>query len=337
MRPSCRVPRPSVAIDPLLSSPPPASESDPLKWARRLAFVVAAYLVLGAGVLPWWVAGRVVNGRFKYPDKENEGLTPASFELPFEDVTLRAADGVELRGWWVPAAQNRGTVVLVHGLNRQRIEMVRKVPFLHGLGWNALLFDLRHHGASAGDVSSFGWYERQDVAAAVAYARSRARGPVVLWGVSLGAATATLAAAEDASIAGLVCDSSYRSVRDTVRHHVQLFRERWWGALVPAWPTADLAVYWIGRDAGFDPDTVDVVAAAHKLASRPCLFVCNSGDRRMPQEIAFELKAAAGARARVLVVPGTSHGGAYREGTAAYEAAVTDVLKAASAPPRSGP
>jgi hypothetical protein len=46
----------------------------------------------------------------------------------------------------------------------------------------------------------------------------------------------------------------------------------------------------------------------------------------MPAEIAFELKAAAGERARVLVVPGNSHGGAYRDATAAYESAVGQVL-----------
>ena len=92
--------------------------------------------------------------------------------------------------------------------------------------------------------------------------------------------------------------------------------------VVPSWPVGDEVVYWIGRRGGFDPDAVDVRAAAARLAGRPALFVCNSGDRRMPSEIAFDLKAAAGDHASVLVVPGNSHGGAYRDGTAAYERAV---------------
>src|SRR5688500_3210811 len=129
--------------------------------------------------------------RFTYKDKENAGLTPGSFGLKYEDVAFTAADGVPLSGWWVPAGEARGTVVLVHGLNRSRIEMVRKTPFLHGKGWNALLIDLRHHGTSGGTVSSFGHFEKQDVHAAVEYARSRSPGPVVLWGVSLGGASAT--------------------------------------------------------------------------------------------------------------------------------------------------
>ena len=291
--------------------------------------VVLAVLLLGFvfGWAPYFLGGLVTTRRFVYNDRENAGLTPASFDLPFEEISFQARDGVALKGWWVGAPQPRGTVVLVHGLNRSRIEMVKKVPFLHERGWNALLFDLRHHGASGGKVSSFGYFEKEDARAAVALARARSAGPVVLWGVSLGGATATLAAADDPDVAGLVCDSTYRSLRDTVAHHLELARSWiWWMRLVPSWPVGAEVLFWIGRQGGFDVDAVDIRGAAARLAGRPCLFVCNTGDERMPAEIAFELKAAAGDRARVLVVPGHSHGGAYRDATAAYQSAVAQVL-----------
>jgi len=295
---------------------------------KRTGIVLGVLLVAFVfGWVPYFLGGVVTTRRFTYNDRENAGLTPASFNLPFEEVSFQARDGVPLKGWWVGAPQARCTVVLVHGLNRSRIEMVKKVPFLHERGWNALLFDLRHHGASGGNVSSFGYFEKQDAHAAVELARSRAAGPVVLWGVSLGAATATLAAADDPGVAGLVCDSSYRSLRDTVSHHLELARSwAWWMRAVPSWPVGAEVLFWISRKGGFDVDAVDVRAAAARMAGRPCLFVCNSGDERMPAEIAFELKAAAGDRARVLVVPGHSHGGAYREATAAYQGAVAQVL-----------
>jgi pimeloyl-ACP methyl ester carboxylesterase len=302
-------------------------------WIRKTALVAAAALALFVfGWAPYYLGGLATTRRFTYNDRENKGLTPASFQLPFEELSFASSDGVALKGWWVPAGNARGTVVLVHGLNRSRIEMVRKLPFLHAHGWNALLFDLRHHGDSGGEASSFGHHEKQDVHAAIERARKKSSGPVVLWGVSLGAAAATLAAAEDPSVAGLVCDSSYRSLRDTVDHHMTLARSwRWWMKIVPRWPVGAEVVYWIGKRGKFDPDAVDVKAAAAKLNGRPALFVCNSGDRRMPPDIAFDLKAAAGDRASVLVVPGNSHGGAYRDGTAAYERAVAKVLEEAAA------
>lgn len=298
----------------------------------------AGGLLLGAllffvfGWAPYHLGGLATTRRFQFPDRENAALDPGALGLAYEDAAFRAPDGVELKGWWVGAEGARGTVVLVHGLNRSRLEMVRKAPFVHGAGWNALLFDLRHHGQSGGDATTFGLKEKEDVLAAAAEARRRFPGPVVLWGVSLGGASVVMAAAADPSIAGVVCDSSYRDLPDTVRHHVALFRRfRWWLRVVPPWPLADQVLFWMGRRGGFDPAAVDVRAAAARLDGRPALFVANSEDRRMPREIAFELRQAAGGRAEVLVVPGKSHGGAWRDGTAAYSAAVAGLLEATRA------
>jgi hypothetical protein len=307
---------------------PPAGHR---RWPRRLARVALGlaglFLFLVLVVAPWWLVSRLVRGRFVYPDRENAGLTPASFQLAFDDVSFTASDGVSLQGWWVPAAPARGSVVLVHGLNRSRIEMIRKVPFLHARGWNALLYDSRHHGRSGGDRSSFGWFERHDVRAAVAEAGRRSPGPVVVWGISMGAAGTILAAAEDPAIAGVVADSSYRNLEDTVRHHLgAVGRMRPWLRVVPTGLLAAESLFWIRRIAGFDTGDADIVKAAGRLGGRPALFVANAGDWRMPSEIAFELKAAAGDRARVLVAPGKKHAGAFKEATAAYESAVAEVL-----------
>jgi uncharacterized protein len=302
------------------------------RWLWRILLLLfVALLGFVFGFVPYFLAGIFTIRTFQMKDAENQGLSPASFQLPFEDVTFKSRDGVSLSAWWVPAPEARGTVVLVHGLNRSRIEMVKKAPFLHGLGWNVLLFDLRRHGSSGGTVRSLGFHERLDVVAAADFARSRAPLPVVAWGISFGGAAATLAAAEDPEIDGLVCDSSFRSLRDTARHHLALFRHfRWWLRAVPAWPTSDIAVFWMGRRAGFNPDDLDIVKAAAHLAPRPTLFVASSGDERMPPDIARDLAHAAGPHARTLLVTSEGHGHAYRDGTAAYEEAVATLLEAVS-------
>jgi len=304
------------------------------RWGARLALLLGLGLVFFVfGWAPFWLGGMATLGHFRFPDTENAGLTPDSFHLAYEAVSFRAADGVEIKGWWVPAPEAKGSVVLVHGVNRSRIEMVKKTPFLHQHGWNSLLLDLRGHGESGAAATTFGVREKEDVRAAVRFSRSRADVPVVLWGVSLGGATVVLTAADDPNVAGVVCDSSYRSLRDTVHHHLDLLRSYWWWlGIVPSWPAADEVVFWMGQRGGFDPDAVDIRAAAARLVGRPALFVANSGDRRMPSEIAFELKAAAGDDARVLVIPSESHGGAYRDGRPQYESAVAQVLEEALHP-----
>ncbi|HWX23899.1 MAG TPA: hypothetical protein VN083_02605, partial [Vicinamibacteria bacterium] len=182
--------------------------------------------------------------------------------------------------------------------------------------------------------TTFGYLEKNDVRGAISWERGRSAVPVVLWGVSLGAATVMLEAAEDPSVSGVVCDSSYLSLKDTVPHHLALFRHfAPWLRLVPTWPVADEALFWIGKRGGFPADAVDIETAAGRLGGRPALFVACAGDRRMPKEIAFRLQSAAGAKSQVLVVPGESHGGAYRDGTLAYQNAVTQVLEQVSGGP----
>lgn len=339
VRPSCRFPRSPPS--PLLSSP--GERRGPgacllRRWIKRIAVTgLLGLLAFVFGFLPWWLAGIFTSGRFQMKDAANGGLTPAAFSLPFEDVALASRDGVPLKGWWVPAEHARGTVVLVHGLNRSRIEMVKKTPFVNRQGWNSLLFDLRRHGESGGELRSLGYNERLDVLGALDFARKRSPGPVVLWGISFGGAASTLAAAEEPAVAGLVCDSSFRSLRDTARHHVAIARRwRWWMAFVPAGPVAAEAVFWMGRRAGFDPDALDIARAAAALRGRPALFVGATGDERMPPDIARDLRDAAGEKASVLVVTSEGHGHAYKDGPEAYEKAVAALLDAV-APPGGAP
>ena len=60
-----------------------------LAEASRDSLVVAVFLVFVVGFVPYWLAGLATTRRFQFPDKENADLTPASFELAYEDVTFQ--------------------------------------------------------------------------------------------------------------------------------------------------------------------------------------------------------------------------------------------------------
>ncbi len=293
------------------------------------------------GFLPYAMVDRVVVRGFTLPDRENTEFVKNSFKVAREDITLKTSDGVRVSGWWIPAAHPRGTVVLVHGLNRTRIEMAKKVEPLQAWGFNCLLIDLRHHGASEARPTTFGLTEKLDVRAAVDFALSKDPLPVVLWGVSLGGATVTLEAADDPRVAGLITDSSYDSLPNTVRHHLRLARGfRFRGIpvlkIVPQWPFAEIVLFWMKQRGGFDPQDVDVLAAASKVAGRPSLFVANRGDVRIPFAIAEEMSKLAGPKSHLLLTESKSHGGAWRDAREAYEAAVKTLLdEVGPAPPRS--
>lgn len=322
----------------------PSPASKPVSRARRILVRVALFLFAAAlffvfGFVPWFLVDRVVVKGFTLPDRENTEYVNTEFKkIPHEDIELHASDGVKVSGWWAPVANPRGTVVLVHGLNRTRIEMATKVEPLTAWGFNCILIDLRHHGASGPHATTFGATEQLDVRAAVDFALAKAPGlPVVLWGVSLGGATVTLEAASDSRVGGVIVDSAYDSLPGTVRHHLRLARGfRFRGIpilkVVPQWPTADIVLFWMKRRGGFDPETVDILGAAARLKDRPTLFVANRGDVRIPHEIGAEMSRLAGPKSRMVLTEVNGHGKAWREARSLYEPAVKALLDEVAPP-----
>ena len=292
-----------------------------------LAVLAAGFFLL---FVPWFVVNIGTKGRYHYPDP-NDGKTPISYGMNFKWVEFPSSDGIVLKGWYVPAASAaRGTIVYCHGLNRTRIEMLPMAAFGHQLGYNGLLFDLRHQGASGGELTTLGYQERWDVIAAVRYAlyQQQATGPVILWGISMGAAAALMAAAESPDVAAVISDSSFSSLRATVEHHWKLF----FG--LPSFPFANEIAYWIAWRGGFRPSDFDLVKAVVRIGDRPVLFVALQEDRRMPPSIAQTLYSnAASPQKALIVLPGHRHGEGFNQATERYEMAVRQFLSSLATPP----
>jgi len=88
--------------------------------------------------------------------------------------------------------------------------VIRLLP----LGITLFCFDFSGSGHSAGSYISLGFYERFDIETVIAYLRSTKQVSTIgLWGRSMGAATALMFVEMDQSIAGIVVDSAFASLR----------------------------------------------------------------------------------------------------------------------------
>jgi len=108
-------------------------------------------------------------------------------------VGFTSLDGTDLNGWYFPAKGSpRGTIVMVHGDGRNRLQFGESTPALYmslvAQRFNVLSFDLRHSGDSEGRLTTYGYNEWEDVLAAVDYARKTTTTTgVVLYGFGSGA------------------------------------------------------------------------------------------------------------------------------------------------------
>lgn len=284
-----------------------------------LALAALFFLV----VVPWFLSGIVTHRRFHFHD-HNDGKTPQSYGLDYHSIEFRSSDGISLKGWYIPAGPKaRGTIIYCHGLNRTRIEMLPMEIYGHSLGYNGLLFDFRHSGESGGNVGTLGYQERLDASAAVHYAldHEKAERPVVLWGVSMGASAALMAAADTPDVAAVISDSSFLSYSHVIAHHAWLFFH------LPAFPIVDEVIYWSAWRGGFWPSDFDLREAVERINPRPILFIAVEGDRRITPEVARELYSHSTSPGKaILVVPGRRHGEGFTSGNEMYEQAVKNFL-----------
>ncbi len=129
--------------------------------------------------------------------------SPTEYGLAFEEVTFQSADGLNLRGWWVPAlgsavgGRSNGSkrvVIILHGHGGSMDWDIHRAPALQVADFNVFLFDFRAHGRSAGRLATFGYLERLDVQGAVEFLKGRGMKRIGLLGFSYGGMASMLAA-----------------------------------------------------------------------------------------------------------------------------------------------
>jgi|SRR5262245_7004428 len=255
-------------------------------------------------VLPVGASFLITNSRFRFPERGPR--TPESVGLTVADAEFASSDGIPLRGWWNPGNASMPVIIFVHGLNRSRVELLERAGESSKRGYGVLLFDLRNHGASGKAYTTIGILETRDVCAASTWVRQKAGGrPQILWGVSMGASSAILAAKQCPAFAAIVSDSSFLSFRDTVSHHLTLFFR------LPAFPIANLVVAITALRIGFNPDDGDVQAVVRDL-NTPIMFIAGTADRRMPPALAEQMfRQSPNSFKQLLIIPGASHGEAF--------------------------
>lgn len=118
-----------------------------------------------------------------------------SLRVPHSSIILTTSDGFKIAGWKLAHDKTdtntivRGTVIMFHGHGSCRSGIIPEATAFYNMGWNVLMIDFRSHGESEGTVCSIGINEVRDVKAAYDTIVAGGEKNIVLWGISMGAAT----------------------------------------------------------------------------------------------------------------------------------------------------
>lgn len=269
--------------------------------ARSFGFVVAICFAV------WLVFSYFIAYGFVHPVKLPAWETPSDYQMPGEDVSFASDedDHLSLRGWFVPAEGTpRGVLVLCHGRQGTRADMLRHAQYLRQAGFSCLTFSFRACGDSPGTMSTIGWREVGDALGAVRYLKSRPDTrnlPLGIYGSSMGAAVAIQAGAKSPLIRAVAADSSYTYLDRAID---QRFR----GLMGGAGPLFAIPVGFFGeRMTGMHAHDISPLVVVGKIAPRPLFLIHGKSDILIRYQDSEELYRAAGQPKTLWLVPGAAH------------------------------
>ncbi|MEM8907753.1 MAG: alpha/beta fold hydrolase [Bacteroidota bacterium] len=157
-------------------------------------------------------------------------LAKTFFTTPVENVELRAKDQVLTQAWYLPDPSNskQKAVILLNGLRGNRLGMIERAKLYHQTGYAVLLPDLRGTGASTPSLITFGWKERLDLLAGVAFLQKAGYSEIAVHGTSLGAATIVYSFNDNPDYAFVVLESCYDNIDQALANRVERFH-------LPSW------------------------------------------------------------------------------------------------------
>lgn len=311
--------------------------------------LISLLAALGCGLLVvvalvWWGSHHFTGpNRRPLESRHREILDhPGKFGLQIVPTTFATEDGHTLTGLFVekassvptggagktsrmvarlatagvkPATRTQGTVILLHGRGGIKEDLLAVCERWVAADFRCVVYDARAHGQSGGGTCTFGAKEVGDLRRVIDTTTARLEGnhetmgPLVVWGLSLGAAVTIQALPEENRIAAAIAVAPFANLEEVV---IRASRRMIFESLPES--VVRLSMRWGGGRAGFDPFLIQPITSASRTAT-PLMLVHGSLDGVIPVEHSQRLYKASTARSKILrVVPTGTHGSVLLEG-----------------------
>lgn len=277
---------------------------------RRLLIALVSLAVLwlaGTGVAAILLPRLLLNAQVPHRTEAERSTLRARLQGSgrWSHHRVPGGQGVGLDVWWLHRPASRGAAVLLHGFGDDGwgpAPMAAALP-----DWDILLFTFRGRDRVPAAPSTLGAHEQWDAVSAVRLAESGGwpRSRILFVAASQGAGVALLALRdlerEGSPLGGALLESPFLDLRDAARNHLRGPLGRW---APMARPALELALIRAGHLAAFDPEAVSPLRASRDLRT-PLAYLSGTLDSVTPLD---GVRALAGSRGDLTVVPGAGHG-----------------------------
>ena len=243
-------------------------------------------------------------------------------ELPFEEISVEAGDGLTLRAELLRGSGTGVTVMFFHGYKSEpACDFAAMYDFYRSQGHDLIYVHMRAHGKSDGEYIGFGALDRYDV---VRWTDRAAElfpdNDIYLHGMSMGAASVlqSMDLELNKNVRGIIADCGYSDLSTVFRNLVgKLYH-------LPVM-FVDVFEYVNLLKAGYDFKEASSVRSV-SAARIPLVYICGDSDRYVPKDMAMQIYNACKSPKRLLLVPGAGHAASYMCAKDEYEALITELI-----------
>ncbi len=242
-----------------------------------------------------------------------------------EHWTFSIGDEEErMSAYFIPARSSSPNVAIIsHGYKGNGETMANYAKMFYDMGYNILLPDDRGHGESAGKYISFGWLDRLDYLKWITRVIDRigTKAKIVLFGVSMGAATIEMLSGEDlpSQVECLIADCGYSSIDEELTY---LLKEQFHLPKYPFYPLVSTINH---SRLGYYLDDISSIEQLKKN-HLPIFFIHGEKDDYVPSYMALENYRATKAAKELWIVEGASHAESYWINPNEYKRHIADYL-----------
>lgn len=224
----------------------------------------------------------------------------------WDDVRVSAGDGVSLDGWrFTPRQPNGSVVMLLHRIADNRLGMLAHASFLLRNGFSVLLPDLRGHGASGGELTTYGIKEADDVRSWADLLLHDHTTRLYGIGQSLGAAVLVQSLKTEHRFRAIVADSPFATFEEIAYDRMHQLS----GIPNPVfWPLIRFAFSYADLRYGIDLSRASPFAVIRQT-SVPILLIHGAVDTNIPVRHSQQLHAASPGTSQLWIVEGADHVG----------------------------
>jgi pimeloyl-ACP methyl ester carboxylesterase len=274
----------------------------PTRWYSKLLVIILALafftLLATAGI------AAVLIYRIVKPQRTSTDINMASFPGRPDAISFTVPGQGERTAWFFPGLRGAPTIVLCHGYQSSRGELLTLESALQDHQYNVFLFDFTGHGTVDG-LTTFGYRETGELRAAIDVLAQRSDidpTRVGVWGYNLGAYAAVSEAEKDPRIRALVVDSVYDNPEQMVKVQVEQtglagfpFMARW----------AQFGFRWLNYRYR---ETPALSKYASRLSGIPKLFISAVDDPRLAETTRQLFLKAGDPREQVILAHGNFTG-----------------------------